>query len=39
MLGREPRFDQEVLMVCAGILADGTSMSAAEAACMILTRF
>jgi hypothetical protein len=30
MLGREPRSDQELLMVYAGILAHGTSMSAAQ---------
>ena len=35
MLGREPRSDQELLMVYAGILAHGTSMSAAETARMI----
>ena len=35
MLGREPRSDKELLMVYAGILAHGTSMSAAETARMI----
>jgi TnpA family transposase len=35
MLGREPRSDQELLMVYAGILAHGTAMSAAETARMI----
>ena len=35
MLGREPRSEQELLMVYAGILAHGTSMSAAETARMI----
>jgi TnpA family transposase len=35
MLGREPRSDQELLMVYAGILAHGTALSAAEAARMI----
>ncbi len=35
MLGREPRSDKELLMVYAGILAHGTSMSAAEPARMI----
>ena len=32
MLGREPRSANELLMVYAGILAHGTSMSAAETA-------
>jgi hypothetical protein len=32
MLGREPRSDKELLMMNAGILAHGTSMSAAETA-------
>ncbi len=35
MLGREPRSDKELLMVYAGILAHGTSMSAAETARMM----
>jgi hypothetical protein len=35
MLGREPRSDKELLMAYAGILAHGTSMSAAETARMI----
>jgi len=35
MLGREPRSDQELLMVYAGILAHGTAMSAAETARMM----
>jgi Tn3 transposase DDE domain len=35
MLGREPRSDQELLMVYAGILAHGTALSAAETARMI----
>jgi len=35
MLGREPRSEQELLMVYAGILAHGTSMSAAQTARMI----
>lgn len=35
MLGREPRSQQELLMVYAGILAHGTSMSAMETARMI----
>lgn len=35
MLGREPRSQSELLMVYAGILAHGTSMSAAETARMI----
>ena len=35
MLGREPRSEKELLMVYAGILAHGTSMSAAEAARMM----
>jgi hypothetical protein len=35
MLGREPRSSKELLMVYAGILAHGTSMSAAETARMI----
>jgi hypothetical protein len=35
MLGREPRSEKELLMVYAGILAHGTSMSAAETARMI----
>jgi TnpA family transposase len=35
MLGREPRSGKELLMVYAGILAHGTSMSAAETARMI----
>jgi hypothetical protein len=35
MLGREPRSDKELLMVYGGILAHGTSMSAAETARMI----
>jgi TnpA family transposase len=35
MLGREPRSDNELLMAYAGILAHGTSMSAAETARMI----
>ncbi len=35
MLGREPCSDKELLMVYAGILAHGTSMSAAETARMI----
>src|ERR1019366_4678561 len=34
MLGREPRSEKELLMVYAGILAHGTSMSAAETARM-----
>ena len=33
MLGREPRSSQELLMTYAGILAPGTSLSAADAAC------
>ena len=36
MLGREPRSEKELLMVYAGILAHGTSMSAAETARMML---
>ena len=35
MLGREPRSEKELLMVYAGILAHGTSMSAAETARMM----
>ena len=35
MLGREPRSGQELLMACAGILAHGTSLTAAECARMI----
>jgi hypothetical protein len=35
MLGREPRSDKELLMVYAGILAHGTSMSAAATARMM----
>jgi hypothetical protein len=35
MLGREPRSGQELLMVYAGILAHGTSLTAAECARMI----
>lgn len=35
MLGREPRSGQELLMAYAGILAQGTSLSAAECARMI----
>ena len=35
MLGREPRSDKELLTVYGGILAHGTSMSAAETARMI----
>jgi TnpA family transposase len=35
MLGREPRSDKELLMVYGGILAHGTSMSAAETARMM----
>jgi TnpA family transposase len=35
MLGREPRSNQELLMVYAGILAHGTALSAAETARMI----
>jgi TnpA family transposase len=35
MLGREPRSEQELLMVYAGILAHGTSMAAAQTARMI----
>src|SRR5450759_257380 len=35
MLGREPRSDNELLMVYSGILAHGTSMSAAETARMM----
>jgi TnpA family transposase len=35
MLGREPRSTHELLMVYAGILAHGTSLSAAETARMI----
>jgi hypothetical protein len=35
MLGHEPRSPEELLMVYAGILAHGTSMSAAETARMI----
>ena len=35
MLGREPRSAQELLMVYAGILAHGTSLTAAECARMI----
>jgi hypothetical protein len=35
MLGREPRSTQELLMVYAGILAQGTDLSAAETARMI----
>ncbi|MEJ8860144.1 Tn3 family transposase, partial [Variovorax robiniae] len=35
MLGREPRTGQELLMTYAGILAHGTSLSAAECARMI----
>jgi len=35
MLGREPRSDKELLMVYTGILAHGTSMSAAETARMM----
>jgi TnpA family transposase len=35
MLGREPRSDKDLLMVYAGILAHGTSMSAAETARMM----
>ena len=35
MLGREPRSTQELLMVYAGILAQGTALSAAETARMI----
>jgi TnpA family transposase len=35
MLGREPRSSRELLMVYAGILAHGTSLSAAETARMI----
>ena len=35
MLGREPRTGQELLMVYAGILAHGTSLTAAECARMI----
>ena len=35
MLGREPRTGQELLMAYAGILAHGTSLTAAECARMI----
>ena len=35
MLGREPRSEKELLIVYAGILAHGTSMSAAETARMM----
>jgi len=35
MLGREPRSETELLMVYAGILAQGTSMSAADTARMM----
>lgn len=35
MLGREPRSSEELLMVYAGILAHGTSLTAAECARMI----
>ena len=35
MLGREPRSQTELLMVYAGILAQGTSMSAADTARMM----
>jgi hypothetical protein len=35
MLGREPRSEKELLMVYSGILAHGTSMSAAETARMM----
>jgi TnpA family transposase len=35
MLGREPRSEKELLMVYAGILAQGTSMSAADTARMM----
>jgi hypothetical protein len=35
MLGREPRSEKELLMVYAGILAHGTSMSASETARMM----
>jgi len=35
MLGREPRSEMELLMVYAGILAHGTSLTAAECARMI----
>jgi hypothetical protein len=35
MLGREPRSGQELLMAYAGILAHGTSLTAAECARMI----
>src|SRR3546814_11074419 len=35
MLGREPRSTEELLMVYAGIMAHGTSLTAAECARMI----
>ena len=35
MLGREPRSASELLMVCAGVLAQGTALSAAQTARMI----